>query len=313
MPEIKGKEKYVIKIPLVGWLMGENKGGSVKLYMPGGITICDDPFSAHIFTSEQSAKEIAVLLCKSTLTKDSFVLTYEEAVALYSNEKAAARSDPEAEKEAEAAAKSGLGYTEEEWGQMPDSYSANCFKQCYTVTTMEKGDVWEFGIRGVYRCRACSYAYAPLFWPDPSGPGSAKRAAKMNKISEGPNKRKSEWDAAHKIKLQTSDDTAFPTAFPPPADIDDLRQAIDQVRIIVSGQVDSPVLEIEVREWNDALPSLNLAISGTIKKGVSDRKLFSNLQEILSTSNGRLKRRAFGSIENRMSDGWATTILPGPK
>lgn len=53
------------------------------------------------------------------------------------------------------------GYTEEEWDNKPDSYVGDCFKQCYEPRIMTRGDVFEYGIRGVYICSGCGYAYMP--------------------------------------------------------------------------------------------------------------------------------------------------------
>lgn len=58
------------------------------------------------------------------------------------------------------------GYTEDEWNKKPDSYLGNCFKECYTPRIMTKGEVLEYGVRGVYVCSGCGYAYSPMLEPD---------------------------------------------------------------------------------------------------------------------------------------------------
>jgi hypothetical protein len=59
-----------------------------------------------------------------------------------------------------------LGLTEEEWEKRPDSYLGDCYKTCYAPRIMEKGSVYEYGVRGVYVCTGCGYAYPPLHEPD---------------------------------------------------------------------------------------------------------------------------------------------------
>lgn len=51
--------------------------------------------------------------------------------------------------------------TQIEWNDMPDSFMAECYKQCYADRVMVKGDEFEFGVRGIYVCSGCGYAYPP--------------------------------------------------------------------------------------------------------------------------------------------------------
>lgn len=83
--------------------------------------------------------------------------------------------------EVEAMAQEGLGCTEEEWDSLPEEYVGMCEKECYTYTYMRKGSEIEFGVRGVYVCDRCSYAYPPGCFPDPK---SSRLAKKFNTISD---------------------------------------------------------------------------------------------------------------------------------
>jgi len=71
-----------------------------------------------------------------------------------------------ADKEAE----SGRGYTDDDWEEKPDNYVGHCYKQCYADRTMIKGSVLEYGVRGVYVCTGCGYAYPPMSEPSESVP-----------------------------------------------------------------------------------------------------------------------------------------------
>jgi hypothetical protein len=62
-------------------------------------------------------------------------------------------------------AKEGNGYTKEEWDARPEQYVGHCLKQCYSEQVMQKGHVLEFGVRGVYVCMNCGYAYPPMCEP----------------------------------------------------------------------------------------------------------------------------------------------------
>ena len=59
------------------------------------------------------------------------------------------------------------GISKEEWDQAPDHYFGECFKQCYRVTRLRKGSIYEFGAYGVYICEECEYAYPPGCEPEP--------------------------------------------------------------------------------------------------------------------------------------------------
>jgi hypothetical protein len=94
----------------------------------------------------------------------------EEAVQQYQQRKAqeddGPKQIPSPFETAEEFSKRGEGYTEEEWNEKPHSYIGDCFKQCYAPGLMVKGDVWEYGVRGVYVCSGCGYAYPPMMEPD---------------------------------------------------------------------------------------------------------------------------------------------------
>lgn len=66
---------------------------------------------------------------------------------------------------ADDSAEKGDGYSKDEWESMPEQYVAECFKECYSNQIMQKGHVLEFGVRGVYVCMGCGYAYPPMSEP----------------------------------------------------------------------------------------------------------------------------------------------------
>ena len=51
----------------------------------------------------------------------------------------------------------GLG--EQEWDALPLAFIDYCDKQCYAERVLAKGSVREFGVRGVYQCSDCGYAW----------------------------------------------------------------------------------------------------------------------------------------------------------
>jgi hypothetical protein len=55
----------------------------------------------------------------------------------------------------------GHGLSQEEWDDEPDEIIADCIKTCYGRRVMVKGSVYEYGVRGVYVCTGCDYAYPP--------------------------------------------------------------------------------------------------------------------------------------------------------
>ena len=182
-------KKYVIKVNVLGWVrLGDSHGAT--LILPGGLAFCDSPYKASTFT-EDAAGLVSKAIEESgdPLMKNPIVVTFEEAVALHATQKAAERFDPKAVEEADQLAQRGDGYTEDEWQQMPDSYMGQCEKMCYAPTRMVKGEVWEYGARGVYVCSQCGYAYPPLLWPNPKGKDRTNYLARMQRISEGPSKR----------------------------------------------------------------------------------------------------------------------------
>ena len=71
------------------------------------------------------------------------------------------------EQQAELKAGDGNGPTREAWESEPDTYRGECFKGCYSVQTLYKGSVYEFGAYGVYVCCGCGYAYPPNCEPAP--------------------------------------------------------------------------------------------------------------------------------------------------
>ena len=83
--------------------------------------------------------------------------------------------------EVEAMAQEGFGCTEKEWDSLPDQYVGMCIKECHRYIYMRKGSEIEFGVRGVYVCDRCSYAYPPGCCPDPK---SSRLAEKFNAISD---------------------------------------------------------------------------------------------------------------------------------
>lgn len=64
------------------------------------------------------------------------------------------------EKMADNANRRGEGLTSDEWSSRPESVSGYCCK-CHSDTVFKKGDVVEFGVRGVYICDNCEYAFPP--------------------------------------------------------------------------------------------------------------------------------------------------------
>jgi hypothetical protein len=315
MPETETQSKYVIYIPLLGWVRPEKRG----------VSICDNPYDAHPFTSQdmELAQQLAGSLRQAPHMKGAIVLPFEEAVSVYANKKTAERCDPNAVTEAEDEAQCGQGYTAEEWGQMPDSYLGMCEKECYGPGMMQKGDVWEYGVRGVYVCSGCGYAYPPLLWPNPHGSGRSRRADKMSRISEGPSRRYDVWQGQHRIRLGAGEDLAFPPAFNPLDDIDALALTINDVRSLVSQCIDSPVLSLEVVNVNGIPYGLSLSIVRSMKehfesgKHLSIRhanKLKATVEKRLGSANTGLHRRVFISIEFFMPPGLhENTVFPAPE
>jgi len=68
---------------------------------------------------------------------------------------------------ADKAEAEGSGLGQKEWDALPESYTGDCYKQCYGPRVMVKGDVLEYGVRGVYKCTGCGYQYAPFCQPAP--------------------------------------------------------------------------------------------------------------------------------------------------
>ncbi|MHC4397147.1 MAG: DNA N-6-adenine-methyltransferase [Planctomycetota bacterium] len=100
-------------------------------------------------------------------------ITHKTAKEIVKNHKENTEGSQSCQKErpsplemADDAAGEDLGYTEEEWDKKPHSYMGDCFKQCYAPGLMVKGDVWEYGVRGVYVCSGCGYAYPPMVEPN---------------------------------------------------------------------------------------------------------------------------------------------------
>jgi len=54
------------------------------------------------------------------------------------------------------------GWTDEEWEAAPMEYLGSCSKGCYGRRVMTKGHEAVFGVRGVYVCSGCGYAYPPF-------------------------------------------------------------------------------------------------------------------------------------------------------
>jgi len=124
---------------------------------------------------------------------ESVVCSWSEA--LEEHERYMDSQREQAFREAEEEAARGEGFTEEEWESLPDEYVGNCHKECYGWRVMRKGGVVEFGVRGVYVCTGCGYAYPPLFMPDPR---SGRLSGKMGRICEKVSKRSELWQDREK-------------------------------------------------------------------------------------------------------------------
>ncbi|NJO82027.1 MAG: hypothetical protein HC828_04010, partial [Blastochloris sp.] len=52
----------------------------------------------------------------------------------------------------------GGGLTAAAWAAQPTAYVGSCAK-CYEEQILIKGSVEEYGVRGIYVCQMCAYAY----------------------------------------------------------------------------------------------------------------------------------------------------------
>lgn len=89
------------------------------------------------------------------------------------------------------------GLTASAWAAMPESYWGVCFKGCYVKRELVKGTVEEFGVRGVYVCSGCEYAFPPDCQPEKARPPRTTPLLKLHLAWEscGLNERRSFLDS----------------------------------------------------------------------------------------------------------------------
>lgn len=107
------------------------------------------------------------------------VYSYSEAMEEHRRYLDSGKED--AFREAEEEAMKGERLNGEEWESLPNKYIGKCDKNCYGWRKMEKVEVVDFGVRGVYVCAVCGYAYPPLYMP---GPRSGELVDKIHRIDK---------------------------------------------------------------------------------------------------------------------------------
>lgn len=207
-------------------------------------------------------------------------------------------------------------YTEDEWDRMPDSYRGYCGKECYKNTTMNKGSLWEYDVRGVYNCSQCGYGFAPNCYPDPS---SSKLGEKMAKITEAAQARyeTQEKEATLLIKqieeqcvLHVPADT--PIALPPACasmdGIDEIVTSIESARALVSDRIDKPAFKVAAYYRN--FESLSESVPAGLAVGITghigpktDRKSFDDTLLLLCNTNAALEKQVFISLSIKSPNG----------
>ena len=151
---------YVIKVSGFGFLSVSDDSSDV--YIPHIGSFSTDLRSECYFYDQEIATQIFKAL--KHRVHDIELLTIDEARII--QQENFERQKEDAIQEADEAAERGEGLTEEEWDVLPDTYIGNCYKLCYGDQMMVKGSVYRFGIRGVYVCSGCSYAYPPGCEPE---------------------------------------------------------------------------------------------------------------------------------------------------